>query len=166
MFPHPSTGQVLSPSILCQSASPLTNLIENLVVGSEKTCPIPQSENTVQECFVLDMTCTCIEFLLASFPDLLLPPYSTLIETPDVRYVYQPLEALYILLITNNTSNILQDIDSLHLLAWVVSDMCRSAGSWLHARLQLSWLWWWDDWVLARSDNWTREPCGGSFSPW
>ncbi|KAF7356589.1 Copper P-type ATPase [Mycena venus] len=60
-----------------------------------------------------------------------LPPSSTqhtLIETPDVRYVYQPLEDLYILLITNKASNILQDIDTLHLLARVVSDMCRSAA--------------------------------------
>jgi hypothetical protein len=41
--------------------------------------------------------------------------------------VYQPLEDLYILLITNKASNILQDIDTLHLFARVVSDMCRSA---------------------------------------
>jgi hypothetical protein len=37
------------------------------------------------------------------------------------------LEELYILLITNKASNILQDIDTLHLFARVVSDMCRSA---------------------------------------
>jgi hypothetical protein len=77
------------------------------------------------------MTRTRIESLLASFPKLLPPPSSTqhtLIETPDVRYVYQPLEDLYILLITNKASNILQDIDTLHLLARVVSDMCRSAA--------------------------------------
>ncbi|KAF7309774.1 Copper P-type ATPase [Mycena indigotica] len=79
----------------------------------------------------LDMSRTRIESLLASFPKLLPPPSSTqhtLIETPDVRYVYQPLEELYILLITNKASNILQDIDTLHLLARVVSDMCRSAA--------------------------------------
>ncbi|KAJ7442303.1 hypothetical protein FB451DRAFT_1343936 [Mycena latifolia] len=79
----------------------------------------------------LDMTRTRIESLLASFPKLLPPPSSTqhtLIETPDVRYVYQPLEELYILLITNKASNILQDIETLHLLARVVSDMCRSAA--------------------------------------
>ncbi|KAJ6610223.1 hypothetical protein B0H10DRAFT_1883660 [Mycena sp. CBHHK59/15] len=79
----------------------------------------------------LDMTRARIESLLASFPKLLPPPSSTqhtLIETPDVRYVYQPLEDLYILLITNKASNILQDIDTLHLLARVVSDMCRNAA--------------------------------------
>ena len=51
----------------------------------------------------------------------------TSVETPDVRYVYQPLEDLYIVLITNKASNILQDIETLHLFARVVSDLCRSA---------------------------------------
>ena len=75
-----------------------------------------------------EMSRARIESLLASFPKLI-PAGSqhTSIETPDVRYVYQPLEDLYILLITNKASNILQDIDTLHLLARVVSDLCRSA---------------------------------------
>jgi len=74
------------------------------------------------------MTRTRIESLLASFPKLI-PTNSqhTSVETADVRYVYQPLEDLYILLITNKASNILQDIETLHLFARVVSDMCRSA---------------------------------------
>ncbi|CCA67697.1 related to coatomer delta subunit (delta-coat protein) [Serendipita indica DSM 11827] len=69
-----------------------------------------------------------VESLLTSFPKLI-PPNSqhTSVETPDVRYVYQPLEELYILLITNKASNILQDIDTLHLFARIVSDLCRSA---------------------------------------
>ncbi|KZS93375.1 hypothetical protein SISNIDRAFT_80111 [Sistotremastrum niveocremeum HHB9708] len=69
-----------------------------------------------------------IESLIASFPKLI-PPNSqhTSIETEEVRYVYQPLEDLYILLVTNKASNILQDIDTLQIFARVVSDMCRSA---------------------------------------
>lgn len=69
-----------------------------------------------------------IDSLLASFPKVI-PTESqhTSVETADVRYVYQPLEDLYILLITNKASNILQDIETLHLFARVVSDMCRSA---------------------------------------
>lgn len=69
-----------------------------------------------------------VESLLNAFPKLI-PPNSqhTSVETTDVRYVYQPLEDLYILLITNKASNILQDIDTLHLFARVVSDLCRSA---------------------------------------
>ncbi|KZP27715.1 hypothetical protein FIBSPDRAFT_780635 [Athelia psychrophila] len=74
-----------------------------------------------------DMTRTRIESLLASFPKLI-PTNSqhTSVETEEVRYVYQPLEDLYILLITNKASNILQDIETLHLFARVVADMCRS----------------------------------------
>lgn len=69
-----------------------------------------------------------IESLLASFPKVIpTNTQHTSVETADVRYVYQPLEDLYILLITNKASNILQDIETLHLFARVVSDMCRSA---------------------------------------
>jgi len=75
-----------------------------------------------------DMTKARIESLLASFPKLIpTNTQHTSVETSDVRYVYQPLEDLYILLITNKASNILQDIETLHLFARVVSDMCRSA---------------------------------------
>lgn len=75
-----------------------------------------------------EMTRARIESLLASFPKLI-PAGSqhTSVETSEVRYVYQPLEDLYILLLTNKASNILQDIDTLHLFARTVSDMCRSA---------------------------------------
>ncbi|KAF8310376.1 hypothetical protein DL93DRAFT_2084552 [Clavulina sp. PMI_390] len=70
-----------------------------------------------------------IEGLLASFPKLI-PANSqhTSVETDDVRYVYQPLEELYILLITNKASNILLDIDTLHLASRVVSDLTHSPG--------------------------------------
>ncbi|PCH34288.1 hypothetical protein WOLCODRAFT_87391 [Wolfiporia cocos MD-104 SS10] len=75
-----------------------------------------------------DMSRARIESLLASFPKLIpTGTQHTSVETADVRYVYQPLEDLYILLITNKASNILQDIETLHLFARVVSDLCRSA---------------------------------------
>jgi len=48
------------------------------------------------------------------------------VEQDNVRYVYQPLDELYMVLITNRQSNILQDIDSLHLFAQVVTSICKS----------------------------------------
>ncbi|KAN0135631.1 hypothetical protein V8E53_006522 [Lactarius tabidus] len=75
-----------------------------------------------------DMSRTRIDALLASFPKLIpANTQHTSVETAEVRYVYQLLEDLYIVLITNKASNILQDIETLHLFARVVSDMCRSA---------------------------------------
>ncbi|TRM66667.1 hypothetical protein BD626DRAFT_627172 [Schizophyllum amplum] len=71
---------------------------------------------------------TRIDALLAAFPKLVPPPNSssqhTTLETNDVRYVYQPLDDLVLLLLTNKSSNILQDIDTLHLFARLVHDLC------------------------------------------
>ncbi|KAI8576259.1 hypothetical protein K450DRAFT_257908 [Umbelopsis ramanniana AG] len=68
-----------------------------------------------------------IEGLLASFPKLTIAGQQhTTVETEHVRYVYQPLDELFMVLITNRQSNILQDIESLHLFARVVADTCRS----------------------------------------
>lgn len=68
-----------------------------------------------------------IEALLASFPKLAdSGTQHTTVEQDNVRFVYQPLDELYMVLITNKQSNILQDIDSLHLFAQVVTGACRS----------------------------------------
>lgn len=68
-----------------------------------------------------------VEALLASFPKLAdSSSQHTTVEQDNVRYVYQPLDELYMVLITNRQSNILQDIDSLHLFAQVVSSICKS----------------------------------------
>ncbi|EAU34277.1 hypothetical protein ATEG_05208 [Aspergillus terreus NIH2624] len=68
-----------------------------------------------------------IEALLASFPKLAdSGTQHTTVEQDNVRFVYQPLDELYIVLITNRQSNILQDIDSLHLFAQVTTSICKS----------------------------------------
>lgn len=68
-----------------------------------------------------------IEGLLASFPKLAdSGTQHTTVEQDNVRFVYQPLDELYMVLITNRQSNILQDIDSLHLFSQVVNSICKS----------------------------------------
>jgi len=70
-----------------------------------------------------------IEGLLTSFPKLTnTGTQHTTVETDTVRYVYQPLEEMYMVLITSKRSNILQDIETLHLFAQVVTSVCRGTS--------------------------------------
>lgn len=65
---------------------------------------------------------------MASFPKLAdSGQQHTTVEQDNVRFVYQPLDELYMVLITNRQSNILQDIDSLHLFAQVVNSICKKS---------------------------------------
>ena len=50
----------------------------------------------------------------------------TTVEQDNIRYIYTSLDELYMVLITNRQSNILQDIDSLHIFAQVVTSICKS----------------------------------------
>ncbi len=67
-----------------------------------------------------------VEGLLAAFPKLISSNtrQHTFVETDTVRYIYQPLEnGMFLLLITTKTSNIVEDLSTLRLLAKVVPDV-------------------------------------------
>ncbi|MBA0642296.1 hypothetical protein Goklo_026716 [Gossypium klotzschianum] len=73
------------------------------------------------------MTRIRIEGLLAAFPKLVgTGKQHTYVETENVRYVYQPIEALYLLLVTSKQSNILEDLETLRLLSKLVPEYCYS----------------------------------------
>ncbi|XP_006644962.1 coatomer subunit delta-3 [Oryza brachyantha] len=75
----------------------------------------------------VDMSRIRIEGLLAAFPKLVgSGKQHTYVETENVRYVYQPIESLYLLLITNKQSNILEDLDTLRLLSKLVPEYAPS----------------------------------------
>ncbi|KAG1679134.1 hypothetical protein FOA52_000489 [Chlamydomonas sp. UWO 241] len=71
----------------------------------------------------LDMSRIRIEGLLAAFPKLVgSGKQHTYVETENVRYIYQPMEGLYLVVITNKQSNILEDLDTLRLLSKLVPE--------------------------------------------
>ncbi|XP_072988842.1 coatomer subunit delta-2 [Typha latifolia] len=75
----------------------------------------------------VDMSRIRIEGLLAAFPKLVgTGKQHTYVETENVRYVYQPIEALYLLLVTNKQSNILEDLETLRLLSKLVPEYSLS----------------------------------------
>ena len=77
----------------------------------------------------VDMSRIRIEGLLAAFPKLVgSGKQHTYVETENVRYVYQPMETLYLLLVTNKQSNILEDLDTLRTLSKLVSLLLTFSG--------------------------------------
>ena len=79
----------------------------------------------------VDMTRIRIEGLLAAFPKLLGSDAKqhTYVETESVRYVYQPMDTLYLLIITNRASNIVEDLETLRLLSKVIPDIAGTANN-------------------------------------
>jgi hypothetical protein len=75
-----------------------------------------------------DLTKNRVTELLAQFPSLLSENTTqhTTVEDEHVRYVYQPLDELYIILITNRQSNILQDIETLNTFVETITTLLRT----------------------------------------
>mmetsp|Transcript_19151 Transcript_19151/g.43554 ORF Transcript_19151/g.43554 Transcript_19151/m.43554 type:complete len:520 (-) Transcript_19151:91-1650(-) len=74
----------------------------------------------------VEMTRLRVEGLMSAFSKLVDSGRDhTFIETESVRYIYQPMEALHLVLVTNKASNILEDLETLRLLAKVVQDCCQ-----------------------------------------
>mmetsp|Transcript_70597 Transcript_70597/g.147867 ORF Transcript_70597/g.147867 Transcript_70597/m.147867 type:complete len:549 (-) Transcript_70597:70-1716(-) len=74
----------------------------------------------------VEMTRLRVEGLIGAFQKLVDAGRDhTFIETETVRYVYQPMESLHLLLVTNRSSNILEDLETLRLLAKIVQDCCQ-----------------------------------------
>ena len=84
----------------------------------------------------VDMQRSRIESLLSAFPKLMgttgsagseskkIARQHTFIETENVRYLFQPLEGVYLVVITNKASNIVEDLETLRLLAKIVPEYC------------------------------------------
>ncbi|XP_021752481.1 coatomer subunit delta-1-like [Chenopodium quinoa] len=64
-----------------------------------------------------------VEGLLAAFPKLIgTGKQHSYVETDDVRYVYQPIETIYLILLTSKQSNILEDLETLRMLSKLVPE--------------------------------------------
>ncbi|CBK19864.2 uncharacterized protein [Blastocystis hominis] len=74
------------------------------------------------------MNRTRVEGILAVFPKLLSESnmQHTFVEANNLRYVYQPIENLVVLVVTTRNSNIIEDLETLHLVAKVIPEYAGS----------------------------------------
>merc|ERR550537_1431508 len=73
----------------------------------------------------VEMTRLKVENHLATFPKLVgSDRQHNTVETAEVRYVYQPIEGLILVLTTSKLSNIVEDLETLRMFAKVVTEQC------------------------------------------
>jgi len=73
----------------------------------------------------VEMSRMKIENHLATFPKLVgTEKQHNTVETAEVRFVYQNVESLYLVIITNKQSNIVEDLETLRLFTKVLSEYC------------------------------------------
>jgi len=75
----------------------------------------------------VDISRARIESLLSAFPKLVANSSKqyTFVDGPGVRFVYQPMDELYAVIVTNKASNIVEDLEALQL----ISNIVRSPSS-------------------------------------
>ncbi|KAM3133333.1 hypothetical protein pb186bvf_014626 [Paramecium bursaria] len=65
-----------------------------------------------------------------NFPKLINPNQQhTFIDQDQLRYIYTPVDNVYILLMTNKQSNIIEDLEVLRILKQVINEICNSINA-------------------------------------
>jgi hypothetical protein len=73
----------------------------------------------------LDITKTQLEGLLSNFPRLLENDMQhTFVESESLRYVYQSMDDLYLVLLTSKQSNIVEDLETIRLMQKIIQHYC------------------------------------------
>ena len=73
----------------------------------------------------VEMTRMKVENHLATFPKLIgTERQHNTVETAEVRYVYQPIESLVLVLVTTKHSNIVEDLETLRLFSKAIPEYC------------------------------------------
>ncbi|EER04724.1 Alpha-1,3-mannosyltransferase ALG2, putative [Perkinsus marinus ATCC 50983] len=110
-------------------AGELDKMVRGCPVATEATINAISDQKVLLARQFVDVARLRIEGLLGAFMKLVENQKSdhTYIETENIRYVYQPIEQLYLVLLTSRESNILEDLGTLKLLTTVVPEVVKTS---------------------------------------